>query len=50
VFEALLLQWMSQQPALADAFNTLLCDVKTLRGSIDQKIGAASSFIAQVCL
>jgi hypothetical protein len=49
-FEALLLQWMSQQPALADGVDTLVCDGKTLRGSIDQKPGAAATFIAQVSL
>ncbi|MCP9826876.1 MULTISPECIES: hypothetical protein [unclassified Synechococcus] len=41
---------MSQQPALADGVDTLVCDGKTLRGSIDQKPGAAASFIAQVSL
>jgi hypothetical protein len=48
--EALLLQWMSQQPALVDGVDTLVCDGKTLRGSIDQKPGAAATFIAQVSL
>jgi hypothetical protein len=49
-FEALLLRWMSQQPALADDADTLVCDGKTLRGSIDQKPGAAATFISQVSL
>jgi transposase len=49
-FEALLLQWMSQQPALVDGVDTLVCDGKTLRGSIDQKPGRAATFIAQVSL
>ena len=53
-FEALLLHWMSQQPALVDGVDTLVCDGvcdgKTLRGSIDQKPGAAATFIAQVSL
>jgi len=49
-FEALLLQWMSQQPALVDGVDSLVCDGKTLRGSIDQKPGAAATFIAQVSL
>jgi hypothetical protein len=49
-FETLLLQWMSQQPALADGVDFLVCDGKTLRGSIDQKPGAAATFIAQVSL
>jgi len=49
-FETLLLQWMSQQPALADGVDSLVCDGKTLRGSIDQKPGAAATFIAQVSL
>lgn len=50
VFESLLLQWVSQQPALADGVDTLVCDGKTLRGSIDQKPGAAATFIVQVSL
>jgi len=41
-FEALLLHWMNQQPALADGVDTLVCGGKTLRGSIDQKQGAAA--------
>ncbi|MCP9773843.1 hypothetical protein KBY66_14690 [Synechococcus sp. Tobar12-5m-g] len=41
---------MNQQPALADGVDTLVCDAKTLRGSIDQKPGAAATFIAQVSL
>jgi len=49
-FEALLLQWMSQQLALVDGVDTLVCDGKTLRGSIDQKPAAAATFIAQVSL
>lgn len=49
-FEALLLHWMSQQPALVDGVDTLVCDGKTLRGSIDQKPGRAATFIAQVSL
>ncbi len=31
-FEALLLQWMSQQPAVTDGDDNLVCDGKTLRG------------------
>ena len=48
--EALLLQWMSQQPALADGIDSPVCDGKTLRGPIDQKPGSAATFIAQVSL
>jgi len=46
-FEALLHHWMSQQPALVDGVDTLVCVGKTLRGSHDQKPGAAETFIAQ---
>lgn len=35
--QSLLLQWISQQPALADGFDVLVRNGKTLRGSIDQK-------------
>ncbi len=47
-------QWLEghrfQEPALADGVDSLVCDGKTLRGSIDQKPDAAATFIAQVSL
>ena len=33
-FEALLQQWMAAQPGVTDTVDTLVCDGKTLRGSI----------------
>jgi hypothetical protein len=41
---------MSQQPALVDGVDNLVCDGKTLRSSIDKNCSAAATFIAQVNL
>jgi hypothetical protein len=49
-FEALLQQWMAAQPGVAESVETLVCDGKTLRGSIDQTASGAARFIAQVSL
>jgi len=49
-FEDLLQQWMAAQPGVADTVETLVCDGKTLRGSIDQTASGAARFIAQVSL
>jgi hypothetical protein len=49
-FETLLRQWMSAQPGVADDFDTLVCDGKTLRGSIAETDSGAATFIAQVSL
>ncbi len=41
-FQSLLLDWMEAQPGVADALETLVCDGKTLRGSIaENETGAA---------
>ena len=49
-FEALLQQWMAAQPGVAEAVDTLVCDGKTLRGSIAENASGAARFIAQVSL
>ena len=49
-FQALLQQWMAAQPGVTDTVETLVCDGKTLRGSIDQTASGAARFIAQVSL
>jgi hypothetical protein len=49
-FEGLLQQWMAAQPGVAEGLNTLVCDGKTLRGSIDETASGAARFIAQVSL
>jgi hypothetical protein len=49
-FEALLQQWIAAQPGVAESVETLVCDGKTLRGSIDQTASGAARFIAQVSL
>ena len=49
-FEALLQQWMAAQPGVTEAVDTLVCDGKTLRGSIDETASGAARFIAQVSL
>jgi hypothetical protein len=46
-FEAMLQQWMAAQPGVTDTVETLVCDGKTLRGSIDQTAAGAARFIAQ---
>ena len=47
-FEALLQQWMAAQPGVAETVDTLVCDGKTLRGSISENATGAARFIAQV--
>ncbi len=49
-FETLLRDWMEAQPGVADALETLVCDGKTLRGSIAENDTGASRFIVQVSL
>ena len=49
-FELLLRDWMAAQPGVAEEIDNLLCDSKTLRGSIDQTASGAVTFIAQVSL
>ncbi len=49
-FEALLQQWMAAQPGVADTVETLVCDGKTLRGSIAENASGAARLIAQVSL
>jgi hypothetical protein len=49
-FETLLQQWMAAQPGVADSVETLVCDGKTLRGSIAETASGAACFIAQVSL
>ena len=49
-FETLLRDWMAAQPAVAEGLDTLVCDGKTLRGSIDEAASGAAVFIAQVSL
>ncbi len=49
-FEALLKVWMAAQPGVAEGLDTLVCDGKTLRGSISETPSGAATFIAQVGL
>jgi hypothetical protein len=49
-FETLLQDWMSTQIGEAEPIDTLVCDGKTLRGSIDETATGAARFIAQVSL
>jgi hypothetical protein len=49
-FEALLQEWMAAQPGVSDTVDTLVCDGKTLRGSIAENASGAARFIAQVSL
>jgi hypothetical protein len=49
-FEDLLQQWMAAQPGVAESVETLVCDGKTLRGSIAETASGAARFIAQVSL
>jgi hypothetical protein len=49
-FENLLQDWMSTQIGDAEPVDTLVCDGKTLRGSIDETATGAARFIAQVSL
>jgi hypothetical protein len=49
-FETLLRDWMSAQPGVAEELDTLVCDGKTLRGSIAPTDFGAAKFIAQVSI
>ena len=49
-FETLLCDWMAAQPGVAEELDTLVCDGKTLRGSIAQNASGAATFIAQLSL
>jgi hypothetical protein len=49
-FESLLREWMSAQPGVTEELVTLVCDGKTLRGSIAENENGAARFIAQVSL
>ena len=46
-FEALLRDWMAAQPGMAEELDTLVCDGKTLRGSIAENDSGAARFIAR---
>jgi len=41
-FDTLLQQWMEAQPGVTESVDTLVCDGKTLRGSIDQTASGAA--------
>ena len=43
-FEALLQQWMAAQPGVAETVDTLVCDGKTLRGSIAENASGAARY------
>ena len=49
-FESLLQDWVRAQIGDAEPVDTLVCDGKTLRGSIDETSSGAARFIAQVSL
>jgi hypothetical protein len=49
-FESLLQQWITAQPGVPEMVDTLVCDGKTLRGSIAENASGAARFIAQVSL
>ncbi len=49
-FETLLRQWKSAQSSVAEGLDTLVCDGKTLQGSIAETDSGAAKFIAQVSL
>ena len=48
-FESLLRNWMTAQPGVTD-LDALVCDGKTLRGSIAETDSGAANFIATVSL
>ncbi len=48
--ETLVRQWMSGQSGVAEGHDTLICDGKTLRGSITETNSGAAIFIAQLSL
>ena len=48
--ESLLQQWIAAQPGVPEVVDTLVCDGKTLRGSIAENASGAARFMAQVSL
>jgi hypothetical protein len=44
-FESLLQQWIAAQPGVTEVVDTLVCDGKTLRGSIAESASGAVRFI-----
>lgn len=44
-FETLLRDWMATQPGVAEEIETLVCDGKTLRGSIDENASGAARYV-----
>ena len=49
-FEGLMQQWMAAQHGVTETVDTLVCDGKILRGSIDETASGAVRLIAQVSL
>jgi hypothetical protein len=49
-FETLLRDWMAAQPGVAEELDTLVCDGKTLRGSIAENDSGAATIITKVSL
>ena len=49
-FEAPLKGWTAAQPGVAEFLDSLVCNGKTLRGSISETLYGAASFIAQLSL
>ena len=49
-FQCLLRDWMAAQPGVTEELDTLVCDGKTLRGSIAENVTRAARFIAQVSI
>ena len=43
-FENLLQQWMASQPGVTESVETLVCDGKTLRGSIAENASGAARY------
>jgi hypothetical protein len=43
-------EWLVAQPGVAEKLDTLVCDDKTLRGSIGEHDSGATCFMAQVSL
>ena len=48
--DTLLRDWTAAQPDVVEELDTLVCDGKTLRGSIGENDSGAGRFIAQVSL
>ena len=43
-FESLLQQWITAQPGVPEMVDTLVCDGKTLRGSIAENVSGAARY------